>query len=276
MAAQVDLGQDPSSPYYIHPSDNPGMKLVTLKFDGTSYSDWKRSMLISLTAKNKIGFVDGTIEKPDVADANYRVWDRCNSMLISWFLGVLDQDIARSVLYFTTAREIWLNLEERFGQASGTLLYSLTQSLYEIRQGNDSVSSYYTKIKMIWDQLDSIDTIPVCNCANCTCHITTKLLKSQEDRRLIDFLMKLNDGYEVIRGSIFVMSPLPSISHAYRLIMQEENHMKLYQGSHTVDETVALAANRRFNQDRFKPQYQKTFGSDSRNREDSRNRSFFL
>ncbi|XP_074352808.1 uncharacterized protein LOC141691959 [Apium graveolens] len=140
----IDQSQNPTSPYYLHPSDNLGMKLVNIKFDGTGYGDWKRSMLISLSAKNKTGFVDGTIAKPLIADPNYNAWERCNSMIISWLLGVLDQNIARNVLYFNITHDIWINLEERYGQASGTLLFSLQQSLYEIKQGTDSVSSYYT------------------------------------------------------------------------------------------------------------------------------------
>lgn len=174
MATVLDPSVDPTSPYYIHPSDNPSMKLVSLKFDGTFYNDWSRSMLISLSAKNKTGFVDGTLVKPIATAASYKACERCNSMLISWILGVLDQNIARSVLYFTTAREIWLNLEERFGQSSGTLLFEIQQSLSDIKQGSDSVSTYYTKIKMIWDQLNSVDPIQSCSCTNCT----VTLLKS--------------------------------------------------------------------------------------------------
>ncbi|XP_074352826.1 uncharacterized protein LOC141691977 [Apium graveolens] len=180
-----DPSQDPSPVFYIHPSDNPGMKLVSMKFDGSSYGDWKRSMLISLAAKNKIGFVDGTVTKPNSTDPNYRAWDRCNNMLISWILGVLDQDISRSDLYFNIARDIWLNLEERLGQASGTLLYALQQALHDIRQGHDSISGYYTKMKMLWDQLDSVDIMPMCKCTNCTCEITAKMMKLQQDRRLV-------------------------------------------------------------------------------------------
>lgn len=112
-----------------------------------------------------------------------------------------------------------MNLEERYGQAFVTLLFSLQQSLHDLKQSQDNISSFFTKIKMLWDQLDSVDPIPVCSCTNCTCTITQKLVKSQEDRRLIEFLMKLGDGYEVIRGSILVMNPLPSISQAYRLIL---------------------------------------------------------
>ncbi|XP_074328450.1 uncharacterized protein LOC141666359 [Apium graveolens] len=150
----IEPTQDPTSPFYLHPSDNPGMKLVSMQFDGTSYADWKRSILISLSAKNKIGFVDGTITKPVFNDSNQKAWERCNSMLISWLLGVLSQNIARSVLYFQSAREIWLNLEERYGQASGASLFELQQALHEIKQGQDYISAYYTKIKMLWDQLD--------------------------------------------------------------------------------------------------------------------------
>lgn len=32
---QIDPSQDPSSHFYLHPSDNPGIKLVSMKFDGT-------------------------------------------------------------------------------------------------------------------------------------------------------------------------------------------------------------------------------------------------
>uniref|UniRef100_A0A803ND31 Uncharacterized protein n=1 Tax=Chenopodium quinoa TaxID=63459 RepID=A0A803ND31_CHEQI len=39
--------------------------------------------------------------------------------------------------------------------------------------------------------------------------------------------MKLNDGFEVVRGSILLMKPLPVISHAYRLLMQVEKHRQL-------------------------------------------------
>lgn len=29
----IDVSQNPLSSYFIHPSDNPGMKLVSIKFD---------------------------------------------------------------------------------------------------------------------------------------------------------------------------------------------------------------------------------------------------
>lgn len=68
----IDPSQDSSSHFYIHPSDNPGMKLASMKFDGNGYADRKRSMLISLAAKNKTFFVDGTIVKPVNTDVHIK------------------------------------------------------------------------------------------------------------------------------------------------------------------------------------------------------------
>lgn len=49
----VDQTQNPGSIYYLHPSDSTSTKLVSIVFDGTCYSDWKRSVMIGLDAKKK-------------------------------------------------------------------------------------------------------------------------------------------------------------------------------------------------------------------------------
>lgn len=74
----IDPAQDPSSPYYIHPSDSQ-YKLVPNLFNGSGYNDWKRSVIIGLSAKNKLGFIDGTIPKPKNNSSLFKAWSRCNS-----------------------------------------------------------------------------------------------------------------------------------------------------------------------------------------------------
>lgn len=63
----------------------------------------------------------------------------------------------------------------------------------------------------------------------------------------MEFMMKLNEGYEVIRGSILMMSPLPSISEAYMVLIQEEKHKQLYSSHTNSDDNMTFAvAKRRF------------------------------
>ncbi|KAL8157710.1 hypothetical protein AgCh_002422 [Apium graveolens] len=112
-----------------------------------------KQLSMHLTIRNKIGFVDGTIDKPIATDVfKTKALNRRNNMLISWLLGVLDQDIARRVLYFTSARDIWLNLEERFGQASGTLLY---------KSVDDESEGEFLKLKATIEWLLCDNTAPV-------------------------------------------------------------------------------------------------------------------
>lgn len=50
--------EDGSSPYLIHHSDNPGLVLVSQPLTGDNYASWSRAMVIALSVKNKVGFID--------------------------------------------------------------------------------------------------------------------------------------------------------------------------------------------------------------------------
>lgn len=105
-ATQLQGNHDASSVFYIHPSDASTTQLVSTKFSGTGFHNWKRSMILTLSAKNKLGFVDGTIEVPDITSVEYKFWERCNNLVISWIISNLDDTIAKSVLFLQTAKEI--------------------------------------------------------------------------------------------------------------------------------------------------------------------------
>jgi len=53
-----------SSPFYLHHGDSPGTLLVSQPLVGNNYHTWKRSMTMALSAKNKLGFIDGSLTKP--------------------------------------------------------------------------------------------------------------------------------------------------------------------------------------------------------------------
>ncbi|XP_057537607.1 uncharacterized protein LOC130815232 [Amaranthus tricolor] len=87
------------------------------------FADWKRSLIIGLVSKNKMAFVDGSLAKSATDSPDYKAWERCNTMHIGWIMTSLERSGAKSVMYYYTARDIWLNLEERSGQSSTTQLY---------------------------------------------------------------------------------------------------------------------------------------------------------
>lgn len=82
--------------------------------------------MIALATKN-MRFVDESLPKPAATDANFSAWQRCDAIIISYILRSLESSITQSVLFLTTSKEIWKDLEERFLQTFGPQLYILSK-----------------------------------------------------------------------------------------------------------------------------------------------------
>ncbi|ONI23083.1 hypothetical protein PRUPE_2G169400 [Prunus persica] len=117
---------DSTDPYCIHHSDHPGIVLASIPLTGDNYSTWSRKVRISLSLKNKTGFIEGP---------------------------------------------------------------------------------FY------WDELGSYNDTEVCSCG-----AKKSLAEREEQQRLMQFLMGLNESYAAIRGQILLMEPLPSVRMAYSLL----------------------------------------------------------
>lgn len=101
---------DANHPYFLQTSDNPGTPLVTQLLTEQNYYHWSRSIRIALSAKMKLGMIDGSLPKPATTSIHYAVWSRCSDMVLSWLLNSMSTVIRNSVAYFSTAREIWEDL----------------------------------------------------------------------------------------------------------------------------------------------------------------------
>ncbi|GKV50015.1 hypothetical protein SLEP1_g56733 [Rubroshorea leprosula] len=141
---------DPDSPYFLHSSDDPGRVLVTTPLTGENYHTWRRSMQNALFAKNKMGFVDGSLKRPNADSPEYQAWTKCNFIVLSWLLNALSRDLQGSVAYVESAAEVWNDLHERFSQ------------------GNAS--------RPIWDELQANEPVPTCTCG-CTCGVAKEYMK---------------------------------------------------------------------------------------------------
>ncbi|KAK2988883.1 hypothetical protein RJ640_000243 [Escallonia rubra] len=87
---------DTKSPFYLHLSDHPGLIFVTqsLSENGENYFTWRSNMLTALQSKNKAGFVDESIAKPDVHSRDFQSWIQCNAMGIALRVYDLKRSIA--------------------------------------------------------------------------------------------------------------------------------------------------------------------------------------
>lgn len=77
---------DTESVFYVHLSEGLNSVLVSPPLDGSNYLAWSHSMIRAFGAKNKLKFIDGSMEIPDEDDLNRNVWERCNHLVQSWII----------------------------------------------------------------------------------------------------------------------------------------------------------------------------------------------
>ncbi|KAJ0857406.1 putative RNA-directed DNA polymerase [Helianthus annuus] len=231
---------DSNSPYYIRASDYPKQMQVNDALNDSNYNDWEQEMQNFLFAKNKIGFVDGSIKKPEKTSQYYMAWMRCDAMIKGWLTTAMDREIRSSVKYANTAAEIWSDLKERFGKVSAPRAYELKQTLSVTQQNGTSVSAYYTKLRGVWDEIQSLLPTPRCVCSGCTCDVGKKLADLKEKERLYEFLMGLDNDFSVIRTQILAMNPTPSLGNAYHLVSEDERQRAISSEKKPTNEQVAF------------------------------------
>lgn len=68
----------------------------------------------SLSPKNKLSFVDGSIQVPKIFYLNKIVWKRCNSLVHSWILNFVTEHIPQTIMFLENSLDVWIDLKEFF------------------------------------------------------------------------------------------------------------------------------------------------------------------
>ncbi|XP_074300523.1 uncharacterized protein LOC141631800 [Silene latifolia] len=145
---------------------------------------------MSLKSRRKFGFVDGTIKKP-TTQFDSENWEVVHCTLVQWIRNTIDSDILESISYVDDASVLWAELEAQFAVVDGTKIHSLKTQLH--------------------------------NCKTDERYIGQAAIKRLDNERLHQFFMGLDTTlYGNIRSQQFQLEPLPTLNHAYNLVLQEE------------------------------------------------------
>ncbi|KAL2247811.1 UNVERIFIED_CONTAM: Retrovirus-related Pol polyprotein from transposon RE2 [Sesamum indicum] len=123
MEYSTSIGHDATSSGVSEPefmqlqsSDHPGMVMVSALFTGNNYFAWSRAIKRALTAKMKLDFIEGTAIRPPVNSDEFKRWNRIDSMVTTWVLNCMTKELAESFMYVGSSRELWIELEARYGE----------------------------------------------------------------------------------------------------------------------------------------------------------------
>lgn len=207
------------SPYSLHPSDNPGALITSVLLRGDNYSEWATELSNSLQAKQKLGFLNGTVLKPET-EPDLAKWLACNSMIIGWIRTSIDPKIRSTVTFVPEASTLWDSLEKRFSVQNGVRIHTLRDEIAMCRQDGQSVLEYFGRLTKLWEELDTIKTSRYC-----TCEASADIAKEREDVRVHKFLFGLDESrFRNIRSQIIDEDPLPDMNNVYSRVIREEQH----------------------------------------------------
>ncbi|KAE8668142.1 hypothetical protein F3Y22_tig00112344pilonHSYRG00066 [Hibiscus syriacus] len=227
---------DFNHPLFLHASDAPGFLLVSHQLLGIeNYGVWSRSMKIALLAKNKLGFVTGDCRREDFDESLHPQWERCNALVLSWILNTVSKELSAGIVFASSAASVWQDLRERFAKVDGSRSFFLHREIALLNQGDSSISTYFTRLKSLWDEYEALAPISPCDCA-----LSQRTIAHYAQQKLFQFLMGLNDTYTAVRSQILLMKPLPTVNMAYSMLVQEESQRIHSSALSPISEVSAL------------------------------------
>ncbi|KAL4569586.1 hypothetical protein LXL04_025227 [Taraxacum kok-saghyz] len=103
-------GLDLDNPLVLHSNNLSCVSIVNFKLQGTTnYKVWSSTTELSLRARNKLGFVNGTFPRPTEDESKMRQWDRADAVVLSWLLGINSYTQGSDSLsdYYNKLNSLW-------------------------------------------------------------------------------------------------------------------------------------------------------------------------
>ncbi|XP_074364292.1 uncharacterized protein LOC141705113 [Apium graveolens] len=208
----------------------------------TNYTVWVLKMWVFMQAQGvclamkpsaqkgtrKLGFVNGAVTRSSADETQAAQWDTCNDLVISWLHNNVSENIKQSILFINSAHDVWLHLEKHFMLTNGSRKYKLTRDLFFLKQNKMKINDYFPTLSSLWEEIDSINTLPiVTSTADDIAKFMTALQSQKAESKLFQFLNGLDDCYSALRSQLLLLQPLPTIEVAYAAIQQEESQSDL-------------------------------------------------
>ena len=113
-------------PFFLPANENLGLILTSQPLTSPkNYMSWARAVFLALSARNKFGFVNGSIPEPSLSSPLYNSWSRCNTTMLSWLMYSLSMDLKASTMYINNAKGLLIDLKDRLSQSNTPRLFEL-------------------------------------------------------------------------------------------------------------------------------------------------------
>ncbi|KAL5756172.1 hypothetical protein ACOSQ2_020918 [Xanthoceras sorbifolium] len=67
-----------------------------------------------IRGRGKIGYLTGEKKEPKPEDPAYSTWDAENSMVMTWLVNSMTEDISGNYMCYSTTKELWDNVNQMY------------------------------------------------------------------------------------------------------------------------------------------------------------------
>ncbi|RVX18623.1 Retrovirus-related Pol polyprotein from transposon RE1 [Vitis vinifera] len=177
-------------------NDSSPILITGHKLNGHNYLQWSQSVLLFICGKGKDEYLTGEAVMPETTEPGFRKWKIENSMIMSWLINSMNNDIGENFLLFGTAKTYGMQPKKL------TQVLKILQNCFRLNQ------LYMTSAKE-----------------------STTYRQIVEQKRLFKFFLGLNRELDDVRGRIMGIKPLPSLREAFSEVRREESRKKVMMGS---------------------------------------------
>ncbi|XP_073290623.1 uncharacterized protein [Primulina huaijiensis] len=186
---------DPSSPFYLGPQDRPGDFITPIRLKLDNFDDWSHAIRVALSSRRKFGFLNGTITDL-IPPCTKDDWVTIQCMLVSWLTNTIDPEVRSMLSNYDDAKRLWDDLHERFSIVNVPRIHQLKGDVNSCEQTKlMHVAIYFSKLNVLWDELDKHEPLISCKCGKCTCEVGKQHEKRLADDRLHQFLLGMCSDY---------------------------------------------------------------------------------
>lgn len=210
---------------------NTLLHMLAIKLTSSNYLLLKNQTVPILSYQNLLGHVDGSSSAPSPTVVQnkkmpdnplHAPWLAANQRTVIILHASLSEEAVTVIVGVTTARQIWVALEEDYSNSSIERVQNLHKQLRQTLKCNKTIAEYGRNFKLLCDQLSAIG-------------------KKVEDAELLHwFLYGLRSSFETFSTTILSTRPASSLPE---LLAKAESHELFMRALHdSTAPTVAFSA----------------------------------
>lgn len=132
---------------------------------------------------------------------------QCNTLVLSWLNHSVSPEIVTSIIWINGAKYLWQDLN--------SFVFYKFKVIFSISNKPIFLLQYFTKMKILWDELANFRPIP--SCTRC-CTTAKKVQEYRDHDDMLGFLQGLIENYAVVKSQILLMDSLPSSNKVISMI----------------------------------------------------------